>query len=65
MDKRYLLFVYDKYYPSGGLCDLRESFDTIEEARDAAMKSEYDYKEIYDRLSGVEIDLQVLKIKAL
>ncbi|WP_312357282.1 hypothetical protein [Sphingobacterium multivorum] len=65
MDKRYLLFVYDKYYPSGGLFDLKESFDTLEEARDAAMKSECDYKEVYDRIAGVEIVLNVLKIKPL
>lgn len=29
--KKYLLFVYERYYPIGGMNDLRGSFDTIEE----------------------------------
>lgn len=30
--KRYLLFAYPEYYPSGGFKDFRNSFNTIEEA---------------------------------
>jgi hypothetical protein len=29
--KRYILFTYDSYYPSGGLGDMVDKFDTIEE----------------------------------
>jgi len=32
IDKRYLVFAFDCYYPSGGMCDMRDSFDTIPEA---------------------------------
>lgn len=32
--KRFLLFVYDKYYPNGGWNDFRGDFDTIMEAKD-------------------------------
>ena len=55
--KRYLLFAYDTYYPSGGLCDLVNSYDTVQEAVSEANKHASDYKEIYDRIEGIEIDL--------
>lgn len=35
--KRYLLFCGDKYYPYGGWDDFRGAFDTLEEAREAAV----------------------------
>jgi hypothetical protein len=35
--KPYLLFAGDNYYPSGGLDDLRGDFDTLEEAKLAAL----------------------------
>ena len=31
--KRFLVFDYLEYYPSGGWCDFEGSYDTIEEAR--------------------------------
>jgi hypothetical protein len=34
--KRYLLFCYSQYYPSGGWNDFEGSFDTIEDAQNAA-----------------------------
>lgn len=30
--KRFLLFVYPDYYPSGGMCDFAGDFDTLEAA---------------------------------
>ena len=30
--KQFLLFGYDTYYPSGGMRDFKESYDTEEEA---------------------------------
>ena len=44
--KKYLLFTFDRYYPSGGMYDLSGSFDTVEEAR-AAVKT--DYYQIVDK----------------
>jgi len=38
--KRFLLFAYDDYYPSGGWSDYEGSFDTAEEAM--AHKTRYD-----------------------
>ena len=32
--KRYLLFQYPEYYPSGGLSDVSKEFDTYNEAMD-------------------------------
>jgi len=31
--KRFIVFSGDDYYPGGGVLDLRESFDTLEEAK--------------------------------
>lgn len=56
-DKRYLLFEYDQYYPGGGIGDMTNSFDTLDEAIDAADESEYDYQEVYDRIEGVRLIL--------
>lgn len=39
--KRYLLFAGDTYYPAGGLGDLIDKFDTVEEARQDALKARY------------------------
>jgi len=47
--KKYILFGYDHYYPAGGLNDIAGSFDTLEEAREAAKKDTSDIKEIVDR----------------
>lgn len=55
--KRYLVFSYNDYYPSGGLSDMRQSFDSIPEAIDFLKKDEYKNKELYDRINGVKIDL--------
>ena len=56
-DKRYLVFAYYQYYPSGGMDDNKESFDTLEEAniyRREECKN-YDYTEVYDRIEGIQL----------
>ncbi len=58
-DKRYLVFTYSSYYPLGGMSDMKESFDTIEEAIEFIKKDDYDYKELYDRVEGVEINYNI------
>lgn len=58
MDKRYLLFGYVDYYPSGGLNDLIASYDTIEEAVKVAKEEQQEYYEIYDRIAGKRICLK-------
>lgn len=54
-DKRFLLFVYDSFYPSGGMNDKQGSYYTLEEAIEAGKNSRYDYFHVYDRIEGVEI----------
>ena len=34
--KRYIVFLYDTYYPDGGWRDFHNSYDTLTEAREAA-----------------------------
>ena len=54
-DKRFLVFGFDTYYPSGGMRDLKFSFDTAEEAISNIDKVEYSHVTIYDRVEGVII----------
>lgn len=50
--KRFLLFTYYQYYPSGGENDVAGSFDTLEAAKDAAHEGvngyRYDHAEVLD-----------------
>lgn len=46
--KRYLLFMYDNYYPYGGWSDFKGDFDTVEEAYSAAIGRGFDYYDIVD-----------------
>lgn len=62
-DKRFLAFGFDTYYPSGGLCDMQESFDTIGEAIAYLKSVSYDSKDLYDRISGRSIDLSLYGIE--
>ena len=54
-DKRYLVFGYDIYYPNGGMGDLKDSFDSAQEAQDFADLCDSDYFEVYDRIEGLLI----------
>lgn len=60
---RFLIFGYDEYYPQGGMTDLVDSVDNIEEAIDYVTKHisnrTRDYYEVYDRVEGKEVDLDI------
>lgn len=47
--KKYIRFDWEPYYPAGGLGDVSDSFDTLEEA--IAYKHEYysDHAQVVDR----------------
>lgn len=47
--KKFVRFDWDQYYPGGGLGDVTDSFDTLEEA--IAFKTEmyFDFTQIVDR----------------
>ncbi len=47
--KKYIVFQYLLYYPSGGLSDMRESFDTMNEAIEHCNDNLTDFNEIVDR----------------
>lgn len=47
--KKYMLFCYDQYYPTGGMGDFVASFDSLEDAILKAKERGDDYREIYDR----------------
>jgi hypothetical protein len=54
--KRFLVYAFDTYYPSGWDSDLVGDFDTIDEALECFKNEKYDHKAIFDRLAGLEID---------
>lgn len=50
--KKYILFAYDKCYPQGGLDDVIDSFDTLDEAvkeSTEGKRKHYDFHEVVDR----------------
>jgi len=54
--KRYLLFVFQEHYPFGGLNDIHNSFDSIEEANKFITNTNLDldlnFFHILDRIKG-------------
>lgn len=70
MDKRYLLFMADCFYPNGGLSDKYDSYDSLSDLKKAIVeyKSDDDLEheritpQIYDRINGVQISYEDLKI---
>ena len=46
--KRYIVFSGPEYYPSGGWGDFRQSFDTLDEAKQWLDRYPADWKEIID-----------------
>jgi hypothetical protein len=56
--KRYLLFMYDDYYPGGGWHDFRGSFDTPEEAMAEALKTSSDNADLIDRETLTEVEFK-------
>lgn len=42
----YRLFLFEKYYPCGGMNDLVGEFSSLEEALEAAKKSRDDYYQV-------------------
>ena len=56
---RFLLFSYEGYYPSGGIGDLRISFNTIEEMEKEYERLPfglYEYIEVFDTKTGRTIN---------
>lgn len=54
--KRFMVFGLDEFYPAGGLGDVVDSFDTIEEARARTKQEDHAIFEILDRETGEEVE---------
>lgn len=52
--KRFLVFAYYNYYPSGGMNDFQKSFDTYEEAEEYIRLERHDHS--FDRYDIVDLD---------
>jgi hypothetical protein len=48
--KRFLVFSFDKYYPSGGAQDFKASFETKEQAMEYALSLDDNIIQIYDSI---------------
>jgi len=61
--KRFLLFAFDQYYPSGGMNDFIKDFDTLIEAYRTSLQHRQDFKQIYDseKREVIEIDKLIEK----
>lgn len=59
MENQFLVFTYDSYYPAGGMCDLKESFDTLLEVEEYLKNSRYDHYDVYDRMNNVTVTLDI------
>ena len=58
MTKRYLVFAYGNYYPTGGWSDLYAQCDTLEEARAARMRAFSDGNDcvdVIDLFTGADV----------
>jgi len=47
--RKFIVFIYEQYYPGGGLSDMKGDFATFEEAKAFCEKNRSDYMEILDR----------------
>jgi hypothetical protein len=58
--KRYVVFAYGDYYPSGGWNDHIGSYDTLEQAQQAARHARevgrFDFTDIIDLVTGENND---------
>jgi hypothetical protein len=57
--KRFMVFSFPEYYPSGGLSDVIGDYDTIEEAKEAIEKGDIfissDFCYVFDREIGEQV----------
>ena len=57
-DKRFLVFKIEEYYPSGGMLDLQQSFDSLLEAMESIPSPAVEYYQIYDRVVGKLVEFE-------
>ncbi len=57
--KRFLIFAGNDHYPSGGMGDFIDDFDTIDEVKDYMINALYfDWYQFYDQQERKEVDLK-------
>jgi len=61
--KRYLIFAFNMYYPSGGWNDFQGSRDTFEDALSFTKQqiTNFDYVQIVDSVTGEKWDAKDIK----
>jgi len=50
--KRFLVFTFDRWYPSGGWSDFAASYDALEEAQNHVFATHSDHYQIVDATTG-------------
>jgi len=60
--KRFLVFGFDSYYPSGGARDFLAAFDTLNQALEGASTSKAS-PDLWDHVEIAELDLETGKLK--
>jgi len=55
--KKFIVFGYDQYYPSGALLDIQGDFDTLEEAKDYINNNRWDFNDVIDRDTWEEVNI--------
>lgn len=54
--KRFLLFVFDEFYPRGGWNDFVDSYETLEAAQARARTRRSDFYQIVDQTLGEVVE---------
>lgn len=55
--KKYVVFGYNQYYPSGGMEDMIGSVDTKEELRELTKQNRFDVYDVVDRDTWQSVQL--------
>lgn len=64
---RYMIFAYDRYYPSGGLNDLLTTFESIEDIDFEELDVDFGYFQLFDTVTfkeiGIDVGKELMKIE--
>jgi hypothetical protein len=58
LQERYYVFIYNQYYPGGGLEDVKATFEDVEEAIKFAENADDDYVDVFDKQLGAFIEIK-------
>lgn len=55
--EQWIIFAFDRYYPSGGLHDIKASFSTMDKVIEWIKKHHYDNYQVVDKTTWEEVYL--------